>query len=313
MFSKKTLVIIVLLTIALIVASRWHFNFFDERSVQGVSDANINRASKELQIYFLDVGQGDSMLVETPNGQQVLIDGGEGQIVLDKLGKYLPFNDRKIELIILSHPHSDHLSGLIEVLKRYAVKEVWLTGVVHTASGYLEFLNLIKDKNIPVKNIFACGEAPVTDCSEEITFEDNVHFKILWPRENLAAKRVKELNDTSLVLKLIYHNNSWLLPGDLDNAAEEELIKNSPEDLNVNVLKVAHHGSSNATSEEWLKLVSPTDAVISVGKDNNYGHPSPRVLNRLKRAGINIWRTDEDGDILTESDGTVIKITSPVF
>ena len=230
---------------------------------------------------------------------------------MEKLAKYLPFGKRQIDLMILSHPHSDHLNGLIEVLKRYTVKEVWLTGVVHTSSGYLEFLNLIKNKKIPVKNIFACDENMVAGCSQEIILENNVRFEVLWPRKNLTAERVDDLNNTSLVLKLIYQNSSWLLPGDLDSAAENELVKNNPEDLKVDVLKVAHHGSSSATSEEFLQLVSPTDAVISVGADNDYGHPSPRIINRLKRAGVNIWRTDELGDIITVGNGAIIKMTSP--
>jgi competence protein ComEC len=107
---------------------------------------------------------------------------------------------------------------------------------------------------------------------------------------------------------LIYKNNDWLLPGDLDSAAEQELADNLPQELRADILKVAHHGSSSATSEEFLQLVSPTDAVISVGADNDYGHPSLRILNRLKRADVNIWRTDEGGDIRTESDGQSIEI-----
>ena len=311
LLNKKTIAILILIASSFLITNRWHFNFFKEQTVQRVNDKNTNPTSKELQIYFLDVGQGDAILIKTPMGKQILLDGGEGQTVLEKLGQYLPLTDKTIELVILSHPHGDHLGGLIDVLERYQVEEVWLTGVVHTSSGYLEFLNLINSKKITAKNIFACGENKPTGCSDEIAVENNMKFKVLWPRENLTGQRVKEINNISMVLKLIYGNNSWLLPGDLDSAAEEKLIRDSPEYLMANVLKVAHHGSSSATSEEWLKLVSPTDAIISVGKDNDYGHPSLRILNRLKRVGINIWRTDELGDTLTESDGITINITSP--
>ncbi|HRY62988.1 MAG TPA: ComEC/Rec2 family competence protein [Patescibacteria group bacterium] len=311
MFTKKSLIIIILLAAALLVTSRWHWNFFDEENVQGVTEVQITNIKERLEVIFLDVGQGDAILIETPKGQQILLDGGEGQTILEKLGQYLPLTDRTIELLILSHPHSDHLDGLVEVLKRYTIKEVWLTGVVRTSSGYLEFLNLIKHKKIPVKNIFACGTSNAVECSDEITLEDKVRFKVLWPRENLAEKRVEDLNNTSLVLKLIYQNNSWLLPGDLDSAAEEQLAKDNSEELKADILKVAHHGSSSATSEEFLRLVSPTDAIISVGAPNDYGHPSPRILNRLKRAGINIWRTDEQEDILTVGNGSVIEIANP--
>ncbi|NMB48061.1 MBL fold metallo-hydrolase [Candidatus Kuenenbacteria bacterium] len=310
MFSKKSLIIIGIIIATVTITSRWHINFFDEQNNQPTPEAAENKPA-EMKVIFLDVGQGDAILIETPSGQQILLDGGEGQVVLEKLRQYLPIIDRTIELMILSHPHSDHLDGLVEVLKRYTVKEVWLTGVAHTSSSYLEFLNLIKDKNILVKNIFACTTTPVAGCSEEITFEDKVKFKVLWPRENLTAKRVKDLNNTSLVLKLIYSDNSWLLTGDLDEAAEKILIANSPEDLEADILKVAHHGSSSATSEELLKLVSPAEALISVGADNDYGHPSLRIINRLKRAGVNIWRTDEKGDMVTTGDGKIIRIESP--
>lgn len=310
MFTKKSLVIIVIIITALFVASRWHWNFFDDSNIEQVQGVET-QTQKELRVNFLDVSQGDAILIETPGEAQILLDGGEGQAVLGKLGEYLPLTDRTIELMILSHPHSDHLDGLIEVLKRYSVKEVWLTGVVHTSSGYLEFLNLLKDKKIPVKNIFACAEIPVTGCSDEIAFENNVKFQVLWPRKNLAGQRVDDLNNTSLVLKLIYGDNSWLLPGDLDSAAEDELIKDSPTKLKADILKIAHHGSSTATGEEFLNLVSPTDTIISVGADNDYGHPSLRIVNRLKRAGVNIWRTDEMGDIITIGNGTKIKMASP--
>ncbi|HOZ37002.1 MAG TPA: ComEC/Rec2 family competence protein [bacterium] len=311
MLNKKTLIIIALIATALLITSRWHFTFFEEKNVRGISDGQELTSDQRLKVIFLDVGQGDAILIETPEGAQIILDGGEGQEVLEKLGQYLPITDRTIELMILSHPHGDHLDGLIEVLKRYSVKEVWLTGVVHTSSGYLEFLNLLKDKNIPVKNIFACTEIKATGCSDKITFEDGVDFQVLWPRENLAGKKVDDLNNSSLVFKLVYGDNSWILPGDLDSAAESELAANSPEQLKADILKVAHHGSSSATSEEFLKLVSPTDAIISVGADNDYGHPSLRIINRLKRAGVNIWRTDEQGDIETIGNGATIEVVSP--
>lgn len=311
MFSKKSLAIILIIVAALAIMSQWHWNFFDDNNLGVTKSPQNEPESKELRVNFLDVGQGDAILIETPGGQQIILDGGEGQAVLEKLGQYLPVTDRTIELMILSHPHSDHLDGLIEVLKRYTVKEVWLTGVVHTSSNYLQFLNLIKDKKIPVKNIFACGTNQMVGCSDEIILEDRVKFKVLWPRENLAEQKVEDLNNTSLVLKLIYDTNSWLLPGDLDSAAENELIKNNPDDLNADILKVAHHGSSSATSEEFLRLVAPTDAIISVGLGNDYGHPSLRIINRLKRAGVNIWRTDEQGDIRTKRDGKTINIENP--
>jgi len=247
----------------------------------------------KLVVNFFDVGQGDSIFIKTPNNQKILIDGGPDNGVLAKLGKNLPFYDKEIDLMILTHPHSDHLVGLVEVLKRYKVKKIISTGVIHATPEYLAWLEEIKEQKIPLEIAIA---------GQVLDFGNETKMEILYPLENLAGQSVDDLNNTSIVSKLTFKNNSFLFMGDAEATAEEKLIA-SGADLKADILKIGHHGSKNATSESFLEKVDPQSAVISVGAKNKFGHPSGLVVNRLKREGIEILRTDERGDIKFLGDG----------
>ncbi|OGF20661.1 hypothetical protein A2316_03910 [Candidatus Falkowbacteria bacterium RIFOXYB2_FULL_38_15] len=247
----------------------------------------------KLVVNFFDVGQGDAILIKTPNNQKILIDGGPDNGVLAKLGRSLPFYDKEIDLVILSHPHTDHLIGLIEVLKRYKVKKILGTGVMHTTPEYLVWLEEINGQKIPLE---------IAIRGQSFDFGGETKLEILYPLENLAGQSVDDLNNTSIVSKLTFKNNSFLFVGDAEFPIEEKLIA-SDADLKANVLKIGHHGSKNATSENFLEKVDPQNAVISVGANNKFGHPSGRVTNRLKREGVEILRTDEMGDIKFLGDG----------
>jgi competence protein ComEC len=252
----------------------------------------------KARVVSLDVGQGDAIFIETEDQKQILIDGGEDETILDKLSKYMPWNDKKIELMVLTHPHADHLNGLNQVLKRYQVDEIWLTGVIDTSSFYLQFLNLLKEKQIPSKIIFACGEKKPTGCTDEVSWSENLKAKVLWPEENLEGKKIDNLNNSSIVLKLDNNGQKILLMGDAEEEVEDELLVSleSKNYLSAEILKVSHHGSSTASSEEFLRAVAPARAIISVG-ENDYGLPTLRVIRRIERLGIEIQRTDETGDI----------------
>jgi len=247
----------------------------------------------KLVVNFFDVGQGDSIFIKTPNNQKILIDGGPDNGVLAKLGKNLPFYDKEIDLMILTHPHSDHLVGLVEVLKRYKVKKIISTGVIHATPEYLAWLEEIKEQKIPLEIAIA---------GQVLDFGNETKMEILYPLENLAGQSVDDLNNTSIVSKLTFKNNSFLFMGDAEATAEEKLIA-SGADLKADILKIGHHGSKNATSESFLEKVDPQSTVISVGAKNKFGHPSGLVVNRLKREGIEILRTDERGDIKFLGDG----------
>jgi competence protein ComEC len=239
-----------------------------------------------VKFYFFDVGQGSSLLVAAENGNQVLIDGGPSFGVLTKLGETLPTFDRKIELLILTHPDADHLDGLIEVLKRYDVGAILETGIITSSADYQAWNDLIKSKKIPV--VFARA-------GQTVKIADNLSVQILHPLAQISGQDFsKNTNNTSIVGKIIYGQNEILFTGDAEAATESVLLA-SGENLNADILLVGHHGSKNSTSEEFLKAVSPVWAVIQVGARNSYGHPTKEVLDRL--AGIKLWRTDLDKDI----------------
>lgn len=243
-----------------------------------------------FKIAFLDVGQGDSILIRTENGQNILIDGGPDKTVLYKLEKYLPWYDRTIDAVILTHPHADHLIGLIEVMKRYKVDRVISTGIVHTTPEYLEWLNLIKEKKIPAES-FKKGD--------KLTLDNGASLTSLWPEVSSVGKRVEDINNTSLVLLLQTPDAKILLMGDAEEPIEESLIKEQLDLIKgVNILKVGHQGSRNGTSEEFLKAAKPKFAVIFAGINNRFGHPHLETLKRLHDSGAQILRTDERGDVV---------------
>ncbi len=259
-----------------------------------------NKTSKvrNLEINFFDVGQGDAILIKTPAGQNILIDGGPGDIILKRLRENLPFWERKIDLMILTHPHADHVTGLIPVLKYYKVKKILYTGVYHSSPVYSEWLNLIQEKHISTLII----EKP-----QNIDLGAGCKIKILFPIYSFADQRVESLNNTSIALKLIYGQISFLLAGDLDKEAEQELLQTGV-NLSSTVFKANHHGSREANSQEFLNKVKPEIIVISVGTNNDYGHPHKEVLKRFKQSNAQILRTDKNGTIKIVSDGKTANI-----
>ena len=240
-----------------------------------------------MEVAFLDVGQGDASLIKTPFGQNILIDGGSDYKIIERLEEELPWWDATIDLMILTHPHNDHVAGLIFVLERYDVKKILYTGVVHSVPAYLEWLKIIKAKNIPLV---------IIDRPQEIIFGNNCFLDIIYPRKSLLAKSVNNLNNSSIVAELDCEDRTVLFMGDAETEVEEELIKIG--DLgSVEILKVGHHGSNTSSNQEFLELVNPQKAIISAGKDNKFGHPSLRIIKRLERLGAEILRTDLDGTI----------------
>jgi len=250
-------------------------------------------APRNLEVNFLDVGQGDAVLIKTPGGQNVLIDGGPDKTVIKRLGENLPWWDKQIDLMILTHPHDDHVTGLIEVLKRYRVKRILYTGATHNAPNYLTWLKTVRDKEVPLT---------IVDKARTVALSQSVKLEILYPEKSLLNKTLADLNDSSIVLQLIYGQNKFLLTGDAGLAVEKALLA-SGADLAADVLKVGHHGSEYSTSQEFLDKVKPRLAVIMVGKDNDFGHPNLRIIKRLERAGARIFRTDGVGTVKLKSDG----------
>ena len=260
--------------------------------------AHSQSQRQNLEIDYLDVGQGDAILIKTPYQQNILIDGGPDNKILSALGKNLAFYDKDLDLIILTHPHTDHLVGLVEILRRYKVKKVLLTEVKNNSPPYLAFLEEIKKQNIEVEK---------ADRPKDIVLGQNLDLKILYPFNDVSEKNFENLNDSSIVAKLIYKNNSFLFTGDAGFPEEQDLLT-SKVDLSANVLKVGHHGSKYSSSQEFLAAIKPQDAVIEVGVNNSYGHPHLVTINRLEQNNIKIFRTDLNGTVVIISDGQNIKI-----
>jgi competence protein ComEC len=253
--------------------------------------------AKLLEVDFLNVGQGDAELIKTPYGQTILIDGGPDNKVLAELGRNLPWLDRKIDLVINTHPHDDHVSGLIDVLKKYRVERILMTAAPSNAPPFEEFLKVCAEKKTPI--IIVAGQ-------EKITLGPDLVLEILYPGKNdLGA----DLNEDSIVARLIYKNKTFLFVGDAGNKIEAELLQEKI-DLKADVLKVGHHGSETSSSLDFLRAVAPQIAVIECGLDNQFGFPKPDTLWRLAKIGAQIFRTDLRGTVKIKSDGNKIEVKS---
>jgi competence protein ComEC len=250
----------------------------------------------KLHVSFLDVGQGDAILVQTPNGQNILIDGGPDlQRVNLELSKKLPFWDRTIDLMVCTQPQADHVTGLVDVLQRYKVKQVLEPGLPYDSAIYQEWLRLVKDKGIEY-NIVRAGQ--------EIDLGNGIRMEVLNPPESLFEGTSHDVDNNGLILRLNWGKLSFLFTADIREEAEFELIGQRA-NLRSTVLKVGHHGSRTSTTSQFLDAVDPEVAVISVGADNTFGHPSLEVVESLidKLGEDNVYRTDEDGTIEFITDG----------
>jgi competence protein ComEC len=259
----------------------------------------------KLHVSFLDVGQGDAVLIQTPNGQYILIDGGpDPQRINLELSERLPFWDRTIDLVVCTQPHADHITGLVEVLQRYKVKQALDPGVSYDSAIYQEWFRLIEDKEI---------ECEIARSGHEIDLGNGVKMEVLNPPESLWEGTDDDVDNNGVVLRLSWDNVSFLFTADIRKDLEFELIGQRA-NLRSTVLKIAHHGSDTSTSQHFLAVVDPEVAVICVGADNPFGHPSPEVLERLTdRLGEDhVYRTDDNGTIefITDGENLWVKVGS---
>ena len=255
------------------------------------SMAAVTLPDDNLHVSFLDVGEGDSTLIRF-KGQNILIDGGPGaQAVCLGLSQKLPFWDRSLDLVILTHPHLDHLSGLVEVLKRYRVKQVLSPGLSVDSPAYREWSQIIRTRNI---------EHTLAQTGQQIILGDDAVLKVLNSPDITPVNEEAALENEGIVMRLNLGEVSFIFTGDIQQKAESDLI-NRRTDLSCTVLKVAHHGSSTSTSPAFLSIARPQFAVISAGAGNSFGHPSPEVLARLENTKV--YRTDTCGTIEFTTDG----------
>jgi competence protein ComEC len=251
-----------------------------------------------LKVNFINVGEGDCILIEAPNKINILIDGGgTPQSDFDVGSKIvIPYLRRKgineIDLLILTHPHLDHLEGLLPVLKEFKVDMVLDSGLICDSSEYKEFVSLIQKKGIPYHKAKA---------GDNFIFSNNLEIFLLNPLYDSDFYEESDFNNASIVVKLFYKNADFLFTGDIEKAAEKKLLV-WDNILQSDIIKVGHHGSATSTNPEFLDKVDPSIAVITVGK-NHFGHPSQKIIERLEDKNIQIYRTDEDGTIIIRTNG----------
>lgn len=254
---------------------------------------------KKLHIIACDVGQGDAILA-TYGDLQVLTDGGPDNKVLECLSRHLPFWDREVELVILTHPQADHFTGLIEVFRRYKV-DSFLVSEAHSSAQSYEVLEKAVGSN----------QSRVVHPKEGMVIRLGlIQIDILHPSESILEKESLDLNDISTTYKLKFRDFEALFTGDIGPKIIEELLTKNLID-SVDYIKIPHHGSRNGTTLGLLETSMPKLAVISVGKGNSYGHPHQEVLEMLNALGIQIKRTDEVGDVEIETDGEGFILLSP--
>jgi competence protein ComEC len=251
-----------------------------------------SRPSPNLNLYFLDVGQGDAIYIRTPTGEDALIDGGPDDSILQKLGEVMPPTDHEINLVILSHPHADHLKGLLEVLSRYKVDEILQTDVEYDSETFLTWQKQILDKQIPNHLARAGVERNLGEAK----------ILILYPDDSFVGQKIDNLNNASVVSKVSYKNFAALLPGDLEKDKQAKLLE-TRQDFSAQVFKIPHHGSDTAANQPFLEAVSPKLAIISVGKDNKYGLPGQMIFEILKKINTQVLQTSQNGTIKVETDG----------
>jgi competence protein ComEC len=247
--------------------------------------------SGQLKVHFINVGQGDSIMIQLPGGQTMLIDAGPDDSVLSYLNQQ---GIKKINYLVATHPHADHIGGMAAVIRTFDIEKVYMPRVSHTSKTYENVLLAIKSKGLRISS----AKAGVT-----ILDQNGLKANFIAP----CSSSYDNLNNYSAVIKIQYGNTSFLLTGDAEAESEQQMLA-SGANLKADVLKVGHHGSSSSTTQAFLTSVSPKYAVISCGAGNQYGHPHQEVLSRLANTGVKTYRADTDGTVIFISDGKTFTV-----
>lgn len=259
---------------------------------------NISKSSAEseysgMSVTYLNVGQGDSELIQV-NGINMLIDAGTNAGANDLVKDLKNRGIKTIDIAIATHPHEDHIGGMDEVLENFDVKSFYAPKVAHTTKTYENMLKAVKNEGLKIKQI---KEGTKIDLGKD------TEVQVYSP----VKSQYEELNNYSPVMKISYGQNSFMFTGDAESLVEKEIL-NENKDLKADVLKLGHHGSHSSTSEEFLKAVDPSIAIVSCAKDNKYGHPHKETMSNLKKADITVYETFRDGDITISSNGKKLDV-----
>lgn len=292
MKRKHKKILKLILVIILLIYVAYQNGYFKEfNSVSKEEPKIAKEVSGDLNIQFLDVGQADAILIQN-KGVNMLIDAGnneDGELLVDY------FNDLGIEsfeYVVGTHAHEDHIGGMDDIINNFEVKTFYMPDAVTTTMTYEDVLISLEEKEIKYS---------VPSIGEEFYLND-AYFEVLY-----VGTDESDLNDTSIVLKLTYGENEFLFMADASSNVEERLID---QDIDVDLLKVGHHGSEYSTTDEFLKKTTPSYAIIMVGEKNSYNHPTPQTLSRLRNSNVKVYRTDESGTILVTSDGKELKFNT---
>lgn len=284
---RFTKIMILLISIILVITACGVKNLSAEHS-------DSSNLKPELKVYFLNVGQADSILVKTPGDKSMLIDAGnreDGDFVVDYINK---LGIHKLDVVVATHPHEDHIGAMAQVINSFDIGTFYMPRVFNNTKTFENMLKALEFKKIKAK--YARG-------GMEIYLDNGIDVKFLAPN----GSKYDDLNNYSAVVKLVYKNTSFLFEGDAEKESEAEMLSKGY-DLRADVLKIGHHGSSSSTSDKFLDAVNPQYAVIMVGKNNDYGHPHKETIDKLNLRGIKILRTDIDGTILISTDGNNLKV-----
>ena len=259
--------------------------------------AEQGQQKSSLTVKVLDIGQGDAILIRVA-GQTVLIDTGDIEH-REKMVAYIKKEGiTTIDKVIITHPHADHLGGMPGILENFTVGHIYDSGKTGTTALYRQYLSAVNKKNVPFT---------IAIPGSEIIIVNDIKLKIFAPDKSLLAD--EEINNSSIVAKLIYNNFSMLLTGDAEKESEALMLRTYAGELKSNILKAGHHGSNTSSTPEFLKAVGPEAAIISLGANNDYHHPHPSTLKKYEQAKLKVYRTDLDGTITITSDGNTYNIT----
>ena len=256
-----------------------------------VKEEMVSSENNNLEIYITDVGQADSILVRE-NNVNMLIDAGNNNDGKKLVNYYKSLGINDFKYVFASHAHEDHIGGMDDIINNFNIENFYMPNKISTSKTFVDMLDALENNNLKYTLVNINDRFNLDNCIIEVIWigDDNYDF-----------------NNTSIVLKLTYLNNSFLFTGDLESSIEKEIL-NKGTNIKSDVLKVGHHGSSFSTTSSFLDKVSPSIAVISVGKNNVYNHPSSSTLDKLNKRGIKVYRTDLDGTILIKSNGKDISV-----